>query len=219
MMKIRCRYFSVVSTLMMLFLTVVLTTSVLASFCDGALSVDVGASSTAAPQPPQPQHRQARISTRQRRNPALQGVSSASKQRAARGNLVARNSLAVEKLERRGGGGTPSTSPSFYWAIFHNWMYFLSLGFNLINVPFMIRSIVDGPPVPGVKSSPSPQAIALSGKVESVDKLLTFLGVGLLSALSDKLGRKPLMAWSVSTNGVLKGMPLLSPYFFCGVMF
>ena len=42
----------------------------------------------------------------------------------------------------------------------------------------------------------SPAAIALSGKVESVDKMLTFLGIGFLAALSDVHGRKPLMAWS-----------------------
>jgi Major Facilitator Superfamily len=94
------------------------------------------------------------------------------------------------------GGATKTVrqkkNPSFYWAIFHNWMYFLSLGFNLINIPFMIRTIVDGPDA----TSPSPASIALSGKVESVDKLLTFAGIGLLSALSDKYGRKPLMTWS-----------------------
>ena len=32
--------------------------------------------------------------------------------------------------------------------------------------------------------------------MEAVDKLLTFLGVGFLSALSDVKGRKALMAWS-----------------------
>jgi MFS transporter, DHA1 family, tetracycline resistance protein len=72
-------------------------------------------------------------------------------------------------------------------------MYFLSLGFNLINIPFMIRTIIDGP---DVTINPSPKSIALSGKVESVDRLLTFAGIGLLSALSDKYGRKPLMTWS-----------------------
>jgi hypothetical protein len=98
-------------------------------------------------------------------------------------------------LVRRGGAtktARQKKSPSFYWAVFHNWMYFLSLGFNLINIPFMIRTIIDGPDV----TSPSPASIALSGKVESVDKLLTFAGIGLLSALSDKYGRKPLMTWS-----------------------
>lgn len=65
----------------------------------------------------------------------------------------------------------------------------MSLGFNLINIQFLVREIVDG----DAKAKPSAKSIALSGKVESVDKLLTFLGIGFLSALSDKLGRKPLM--------------------------
>ncbi|KAL7552979.1 hypothetical protein ACHAWF_017198 [Thalassiosira exigua] len=88
--------------------------------------------------------------------------------------------------------GGDSKAPSIYWAIFHNWLYFLSLGFNAINIQFLVREIIDGDP----KASPSAKSIALSGKVESVDKMLTFLGIGFLSALSDKFGRKPLMAWS-----------------------
>jgi DHA1 family tetracycline resistance protein-like MFS transporter len=55
-----------------------------------------------------------------------------------------------------------------------------------------VREIVDG----DARASPSARSIALSGKVEAVDKLLTFLGIGFLSALSDKYGRRPLMAWS-----------------------
>ena len=42
----------------------------------------------------------------------------------------------------------------------------------------------------------TPASVLLSGNVEAVDKLLTFLGVGFLSALSDVKGRKALMAWS-----------------------
>jgi DHA1 family tetracycline resistance protein-like MFS transporter len=97
-------------------------------------------------------------------------------------------------VAHRGGAvaAPPPSPPSMYWAVLHNWLYFLSLGFNLINVPFMIRIIVDGE---GAKT-PSREAISLSGKVESVDKLLTFAGVGFLSALSDRYGRRPLMAWS-----------------------
>ena len=82
--------------------------------------------------------------------------------------------------------------PSIYWAILHNWLYFLSSAFNLLNVPFMIREIVDGPDA----KTPSSQSIQLSGNVEAVDKILTFCGVAFLSALSDKHGRKPLIAWS-----------------------
>ena len=94
----------------------------------------------------------------------------------------------------RGGGGSNSEvvtnkSPSIYWAVLHNWLYFMSLGFNLINIQFLVREIVDG----DAKAIPSATSIALSGKVESIDKLLTFIGIGFLSALSDKYGRKPLM--------------------------
>lgn len=109
--------------------------------------------------------------------------------------------ISSANIVRHGGStstSTPSPSlqssktPSIYWAVLHNWLYFLSLGFNLVNIKFLVREIVDG----DAKASPSAKAIALSGKVESVDKLLTFAGIGFLSALSDKLGRKPLMAWS-----------------------
>lgn len=85
-----------------------------------------------------------------------------------------------------------SKLPSIYWGVLHSWLYFLSLGFNAINIQFLVREIVDGAAATG----PSAKAIALSGKVESVDKILTFAGIGFLSALSDKFGRRPLMAWS-----------------------
>lgn len=100
---------------------------------------------------------------------------------------------AAKIVSPRGGGdsvaGNVEKPPSIFWAILHNWLYFMSLGFNLINIQFLVREIVDGDP----KASPSAKSIALSGKVESVDKMLTFLGIGFLSALSDKFGRKPLM--------------------------
>ena len=104
-------------------------------------------------------------------------------------------STSVSIIEaNRGGGGSNSEvvtnkSPSIYWAVLHNWLYFMSLGFNLINIQFLVREIVDG----DAKAIPSATSIALSGKVESIDKLLTFIGIGFLSALSDKYGRKPLM--------------------------
>jgi len=55
---------------------------------------------------------------------------------------------------------------------------------------FLIAQITDG------TLTPSPQSIALGGRVEFVDKILTFLGVGLLCSLSDVKGRTPIMAWS-----------------------
>ena len=83
-------------------------------------------------------------------------------------------------------------APSYYWAILHNWLYFLSLGMNLINVQFLVREVLDGK---GAKTA-SAAAIALSGRVESVDKLITFLGVGFLASLSDVVGRRALIIWS-----------------------
>ena len=83
-------------------------------------------------------------------------------------------------------------APSFYWAVLHNWLYFLSLGMNIPNMQFLVREIVDGK---GAQKA-SATAIALSGRVESVDKLITFLGVGYLAALSDVAGRKALIVWS-----------------------
>ena len=46
-------------------------------------------------------------------------------------------------------------APSYYWAILHNWLYFLSLGLSVPNLPRVISSIVnpDGSPlVSGVGS-------------------------------------------------------------------
>eukprot|EP00531_Pseudo-nitzschia_arenysensis_P003676 CAMPEP_0116153796 /NCGR_PEP_ID=MMETSP0329-20121206/21436_1 /TAXON_ID=697910 /ORGANISM="Pseudo-nitzschia arenysensis, Strain B593" /LENGTH=499 /DNA_ID=CAMNT_0003650729 /DNA_START=223 /DNA_END=1722 /DNA_ORIENTATION=- len=88
--------------------------------------------------------------------------------------------------------------------------FFLSLAFNLLNVPFMIREIVDGP---GTKT-PSPQSIKLSGNVEAIDKFLTFCGVAFLAALSDRHGRKPLIAWSAfgfATTNILQVLAGTAP--------
>ena len=112
--------------------------------------------------------------------PSLSRPSKAKKLAPAEASLIAAPSPAA------------AAAPSFYWAVLANWLYFLSLGFNLLNVPFIVRGIVDGPG----KAIPSATAIALSGRVESVDKLLTFVGVGFLAALSDVRGRRPLMAYS-----------------------
>lgn len=95
-----------------------------------------------------------------------------------------------------GGGSSASLRrrPSMYWAVLHCWLYFLSLGFNAVNIQFLVRRVVDGENAD--VRQPSAAAIALSGHVEAVDKGLTFLGVAFLSALSDALGRRPLMAWA-----------------------
>jgi hypothetical protein len=53
---------------------------------------------------------------------------------------------------------------------------------DAINIAFLIAQITG-------TTKPSPHSIALGGRVEFVDKLLTFLGVGVLASLSDVLGR------------------------------
>jgi len=91
----------------------------------------------------------------------------------------------------------PVPVPSIYWAVLHNWFYFLSLGFNAINIPYLIREVVDGSDaIKIIGYKPSSNAIALSGNVEAIDKVCTFCGIAFLSALSDKYGRKSLIAWS-----------------------
>jgi len=84
------------------------------------------------------------------------------------------------------------TRPSFKWALLHNWMYFLALGLAIPVLPRVISAIVnaDG------SSDVSPASSIVSGDVEALDKLLTFLFVGFLGSLSDVYGRKPLMAYS-----------------------
>ena len=88
--------------------------------------------------------------------------------------------------------------PAFQWAMLHNWLYFLSLGLSVPNLPRVVSSIVNPDGSVGV----TPASIKLSGDVEAVDKVLTFLGVGFLCALSDVKGRKALMAWSALGYGL-----------------
>jgi len=82
--------------------------------------------------------------------------------------------------------------PSFKWALFHNWMYFLALGLTIPVLGRVISTIVN----PDGSDKVSPESSVLGGDVESIDKVITFLFVGFLGALSDVLGRKALMAYS-----------------------
>ena len=102
-----------------------------------------------------------------------------------------------------------SLRPSFKWAILHNWLYYFSLGLSSVNLPRIIATVVnaDG------SSSVTPRAIRVSGDVEAIDKVLTFMFVGFLGALSDVRGRKPLMAWSAFGYGTTL---LLQVKFGCG---
>ena len=59
-------------------------------------------------------------------------------------------------------------------------------------LPRVISTIVN----PDGSDAVSPRSSVISGDVEALDKLLTFLFCGALGALSDVVGRKPLMAYS-----------------------
>ncbi len=122
--------------------------------------------------------------------PALQRHTAiAATHRAKQAHLSAANS-------RKASPAAVPVPPSMYWAILANFLYFLSLGMNAINMAFLVSQVTDG------TLTPSPQSIALSGRIEAVDKFLTFVGVGLLSSMSDVKGRKPLMQWSALGFGL-----------------
>lgn len=83
-------------------------------------------------------------------------------------------------------------TPSFAFAVLHNWLYFLSLGLTSPVLPRIISTIAnaDG------SSAATAVSVKVAADVEGVDKLLTFLCVGFLGSLSDVVGRKPLMMYS-----------------------
>lgn len=82
--------------------------------------------------------------------------------------------------------------PSWWWAVLHNYLYFLALGLSIPVLPRIISTIVNPDGSPDV----SPASSVLGGDVESIDKICTFLCVGFLGSASDVVGRKPLLAWS-----------------------
>lgn len=73
-----------------------------------------------------------------------------------------------------------------------NWLYFLALGLVIPVLGRVISTVVNPDGSPDV----SPASSVIGGDVEALDKICTFLGVGFLGALSDVVGRKPLMAYS-----------------------
>eukprot|EP00965_Chrysotila_dentata_P217819 6190239-Pleurochrysis_carterae.AAC.1 len=89
-------------------------------------------------------------------------------------------------LKPRAGSG------AWRWAMLHNWLYFVSLGLSMVNLPLRVAAVVN----PDGSTAVTPVAIRVSGDIEALDNLLTFIGVGFLGSLSDVIGRRPLMAWS-----------------------
>jgi len=101
--------------------------------------------------------------------------------------------LAAKRGDGRGSAtAAPAVAGSIWWAVLHNWLSFLCLGLTIPVLGRVISTIVNADGSPNV----SPASAVLGGDVESLDKLITFLFVGFSGALSDVVGRKPLMAWS-----------------------
>ena len=108
--------------------------------------------------------------------------------------LIAQQKPQLTAAKATAGSGR---SPSFWWALLANWLYFMSLGLSIPNLPYVVGGLVNPLKDGAVNTDPTtPAAIRVSGDIEALDQALTFLGVGLLGALSDVVGRKPLMAWS-----------------------
>ena len=116
----------------------------------------------------------------------------ARERRAAPGPLLAAARAAPGGARSKQPSGTSALRPSFRWAVLHNWLYFLALGLTIPVLPRIISTIVneDG------STDVSPASAVLGSDVEALDKIITFLCVGFLGALSDVVGRKPLMAYS-----------------------
>ena len=113
--------------------------------------------------------------------------------------VAAKPVIAQQKAQLTAAKATAGSgrSPSFWWALLANWLYFMSLGLSIPNLPYVVGGLVNPLKDGAVNTDPTtPAAIRVSGDIEALDQALTFLGVGLLGALSDVVGRKPLMAWS-----------------------
>lgn len=114
----------------------------------------------------------------------------------ARAGAAARRTKAAAALPVAGGargkaaGAVRGGPPSYAWAVLHNWLYFLSLGLCIPVLPRVIAAAVneDG------STRVTPASARVGGDVEGLDKLLTFFFVGSLGALSDAVGRTPLIA-------------------------
>ena len=130
------------------------------------------------------------------KRPALQSSTKKAQQRStlvAAGSAARGLTAAKEKAKLTAAKGADGASrPSFKWAMLHNWLYFLALGLSIPVLPRVISTIVNTDGSPDV----TPASSILSGDVEAVDKIITFMCVGLLGALSDVIGRKPLLAYS-----------------------
>ena len=102
----------------------------------------------------------------------------------------------------RGGGGAAAGAPapagskkvSLNWPIFISFLYFLSVAVTTAALPAFCNSLFTANGVDKVNR----QGVNLHGLFSSVDQLFTFLFVGMWGSLSDRVGRKPMAAFSAA---------------------
>ena len=90
-------------------------------------------------------------------------------------------------LEAPRGGG--ATSPSLGWPIFVSFLYFLSIAMTAPALPAFCNSLFSA----GGEDKVNSRGVSLYGTFTSIDQLFTFLFVGFWGAVSDHVGRKPLI--------------------------
>ena len=134
------------------------------------------------------------VPTRRTSRPATRPSATLSPRRGAAAPLLATKAGAMLPTapEQSSVAAGTARSGRWWWAVLHNYLYFLALGLAIPVLARVISTIVN----PDGSSQVSPASSVIGGDVEALDKVFTFLCVGFLGAASDVLGRKALMAYS-----------------------
>lgn len=114
------------------------------------------------------------------------------RQRGAAPLLAAKAGAMLPTAPEQSTGAGTARSGRWWWAVLHNYLYFLALGLAIPVLARVISTIVN----PDGSSQVSPTSSVIGGDLEALDKVFTFMCVGFLGAASDVLGRKALIAYS-----------------------
>ena len=88
--------------------------------------------------------------------PALRSRSTRSANSLANDVNSLKLSTSGKSIHLAGAGVTTPKTPSMHWALLANFLYFLSLGMNAINMAFLVSEVTDG------TRTPSPASVSLS---------------------------------------------------------
>ena len=84
--------------------------------------------------------------------------------------LIAQQKPQLTAAKATAGSGR---SPSFWWALLANWLYFMSLGLSIPNLPYVVGGLVNPLKDGAVNTDPTtPAAIRVSGDIEALDQAL-----------------------------------------------